>query len=186
MKLVLKIIPLLLLTALFGFAEPSIRLDLPPQLQKETLPPFVAKDRNADNLFNLSHLKKLVEPETERVALVYFATWCKPCIEGMIKLRKDKEKLKKNNIQIVLINVGESDATLVHSWIKKYSDEDWSLIMDTRQQMIKPFGLLKSGEQLIALPQTIILDKKLKAMGRLGTEGDDWPQLLWREEDFNP
>jgi peroxiredoxin len=187
MKSVLKTIPALLFAAAFSFAQPSLRLELPPQLQKDIVPAFVARDRNADAPFNLNGLKKLVDPEkTERVVLAYFATWCKPCREGMAKLRKNKDKIEKNGIQIVLVNVGESDAALVHKWIKEYSDPDWPLIMDTRQQLVKPFGLLKQGEQTIALPLTLILDNKLKAIGLLGTEGSDWPSLLWKEESFDP
>ncbi|MDR3000029.1 MAG: TlpA family protein disulfide reductase [Fibromonadaceae bacterium] len=184
MKSLLRIIPVLLAT--LSFATPTVRLELPKQLQKNVIPNFVARDRNADAPFNLGSLRRSVKPETERVVIAYFATWCKPCREGITSLSKNSQQLEENNIQVILVNVGESDVASVHKWVREYGNSDWLLIMDTRQQLVKPFGLLKPGEQTIVLPLTLILDNKLKPIGLLGTEGDDWPALLWQEENFNP
>lgn len=163
-------------------AEPSVLLDLPAQLSKETLPAFTAKDRDADKNFQKRHLEKLIEPETERVALVYFATWCKPCTDGAVKLKKEKEMLAKKGILVILVNVGQKEVDLVHSWIDKYSYSGFNLIMDTKSQMVGPYGLLEPDGS-VALPKTLVLDKKLKPLFLLGTEGDDFPGILWR---FNP
>jgi len=158
-------------------AEPSIILDLPAQLSKETLPAFTAKDSDADKNFQKRHLEKLITPETERVALVYFATTCLPCREGAVKLKKEKDMLAKKGILVVLVNVGEKDVDVVHKWIDKFSNPDFPLIMDTRSQMVGPFGLLEKDGS-VALPKTLVLDKKLKPLFLLGTEGDDFPEVI--------
>jgi len=176
------------------FATPSVKLDLPPPLQKEIIPQFVARDKDVNERFDRGDLRRKVEPATKRVALVYFTTFCKPCMEGMVRLRDSKDLLKKNKIQIVLVNVGETkscsgvrsvqcakDLKTVHDWVKKYSIPEWLLIMDVNQQLVWPFGLTKSKMEEVPLPQTLLLDNKLKPLLLLGTEGDDWPQVLWEE-----
>jgi peroxiredoxin len=161
---------------------PSVHLELPEELFKESLPDFTAKDREANKNFQKRHLLKLIEPETKRVALVYFATWCKPCVNGAEELKKARKKLEKKGILTVFVNVGEKDVKSVHKWIKKYADPNFPLIMDTRSQMVGPFGLLEP-DGTVALPKILILDEKLKPLFLIGTEGDDFPEVLWK---FNP
>lgn len=176
------------------FATPSVKLELPPPLQNEIIPAFVAKDKEVKENFDRSDLKRSVKASVERVALVYFTTTCKHCMEGMVRLRDSKSLLEKNKIQIVLINVGEAkscsgvrgaqcekDLKAVHDWVKKYSDPEWLLIMDINQRFVWPFGLTKSKMDEVPLPQTLLLNNKLKPILLLGTEGDDWPQVLWEE-----
>jgi len=159
-------------------SAPSIILELTPELSKETLPPFTAKDRDANKNFQKRHLEQLVQPETKRIALVYFATWCQPCTEGSIKLRRKKEVLAEKGISVILVNVGEKDVDVIHKWIAKYSDPSFQLIIDTKSQMVGPYGLLEQDGS-VALPKTLVLDRKLKPLFLLGTEGDDFPEVLW-------
>jgi len=172
---------MIIFVASIAYAQnaPSVQLKLTDQLSKGTLPDFSAKDRSGDKNFQKRHLVKMLEPETERVALIYFATWCKPCTEGATKLKKAKDKLKSNGILVVFVNVGERDAETVHKWISKYGDEEFPLIMDTRSQMVGPYGLLEPDGQ-VALPKSLILDKKLSPLFLLGTEGNDFPEILWK------
>lgn len=180
-----KILALLLAVSPL-LATPTVRLSLPPPLQKAEIPSFTARDKDAKELFFLRDLKRAVNPNAERVALVYFATWCKPCIEGMVHLRNSKDLLEQNGVQIVLVNVGERDVNgeidvkKVHRWIEKYSDPSWLLIMDVNRQLVRPYGLSPSGQDMV-LPQTLLLSGKLKPLLLLGAEGSDWPQVLWEE-----
>ncbi len=166
---------IIIMLAIFPlFAQPSVRLDLPPKLKKETVPYFKAKDRYAKEWFYLANLSDLVKPNTKRVALVYFATWCVPCREGMLMLRNNKDLLEKNNILVVLVNVGEKDVKMVHKWVEKYSSPEWDLVMDVNQQLTAKFGLPSK------IPLTLLLDRNLKPLLLLGTEGNDWPEVLWK------
>ncbi|MDR2591855.1 MAG: TlpA family protein disulfide reductase [Chitinispirillales bacterium] len=162
-------------------SELSARLPLPKQLAVETLPPFSAKGQDADQMFQKRHLEKMIaqDPKITRVALVYFATWCAPCALGALKLKAAREALKRNGVLAVFVNVGETDVTAVHKWIKEYGDLGFPLIMDTKSQMVGPYGLTDPSGRVL-MPRTIVLNRNLKPLFLLGTEGDDFPEILWR------
>jgi alkyl hydroperoxide reductase subunit AhpC len=99
----------------------------------------------------------------------------------MKRLADEADKVAKRGVRVVLVNVSESDVSKVHKWVKDYGDPKWPLIMDTRAQMVVPFGLAKKGAP-VSLPQTLVLDNALAPLFLLGTEGDDWPEVLWENE----
>jgi peroxiredoxin len=161
--------------------EPSVRMALPKQLAGETLPPFTAKYDDGEQLFQKRHLEKMIaqDPKITRVVLAYFATWCAPCALGAGKIRAGKEALKKNGVLTVFVNVGETDVAAIRKWIRDYGDLDIPLIMDTKSQMVGPYGLLEANGRVV-MPRTLVLNRKLKPLFLLGTEGDDFPEILWK------
>jgi thiol-disulfide isomerase/thioredoxin len=167
--------------------EPSVLLELPKQLTVNRLPAFSARDKDANQLFTRRHLEKLIErePQTKRVALVYFATWCAPCAQGAVKLKAAKETLEEKGILTVFVNAGEKDIAAVHKWIKEYGVPEFPLIMDTRLQLVGPYGLLEPNGTVI-MPKTLVLSEKLKPLFLLGTEGDDFPEILWKFNTEQP
>jgi len=162
-------------------AELSVRLPLPKQLAVETLPSFTAKGQDAEQLFQKRHLERMIaqDPRITRVALVYFATWCGPCALGAVKLKAARETLKRNNVLTVFVNVGETDIVAVRKWIKDYGDPGFPLIMDTKSQMVGPYGLTDPSGRVL-MPRTIVLNRNLKPLFLLGTEGDDFPEIIWK------
>ncbi len=178
----LKLIFSLLLLFSLGVAgelEQSQKLPLTAQLQKDQIPWFVARDRNNSEPFSKKHLETLVGPQTKRVALVFFATWCIPCREGIVRLRDNQADLDKNGVQIILVNTGESEIPKIESWIKTNGNEKWPVILDTFKNIQKNTGLISGTETEIIFPKTILLDNKLKALSLIGAEGKDWPKVLW-------
>jgi peroxiredoxin len=162
--------------------EPSVISALPkPLAVADMLPPFSAKDENGDKIFQRRHLERMAEqePNIKRVALVYFATWCRPCAEGAARLKKAREILKKNGVIAVFVNVGETDVTSIKKWIRSYGDPEIPLILDMRSQMAAQHGLLETDGRII-MPKTLVLDKNLKPLFLLGTEGNDYPDILWK------
>lgn len=157
----------------------SQKLPLTAQLQKEALPWFVARDRSNKETFSKKTLETLVEPQTKRVALVFFATWCIPCREGIVRLRDNQADLDKNGVQIVLVNTGESEIQKIESWIKANGNEKWPVILDNFKNIQKNTGLISGTDTEIVFPKTILLDSKLKPLFLIGTEGKDWPGILW-------
>jgi len=145
------VLMLAILAAAAQSGEPSVRLPLPKQLAAETLPPFTAKGQDPEQMFQKRHLERMVaqDPKITRVVLVYFATWCAPCALGALKLKVAKETLKKNGVLIVLVNVGETDVASVRKWIKEYGDLGFPLIMDTKSQMVGPYGLLEANGRVV-------------------------------------
>jgi peroxiredoxin len=162
--------------------ELSVRLNMPEQLKRESLPQFSARDRDGENLFQRRHLERLVEPETKRVALVFFATWCLPCAKGAMAIREAGDRFRENGVQVIFVNVGERDIGAIHRWIGQYGNPALPLIMDNRMQMAGAFGLLEPNGTII-MPKMLVLDRRLKPLFLLGAEGSDFPGVLW---EYNP
>jgi len=181
----MKIYAILLLSFAIAFAADSAELEksqvlpLTVQLQKGSLPWFVARDKSDLQPFSKKNLEELAEPETKRIALVFFASWCIPCREGIAILRDSQSDLQKNGVKVVLVNAGETDISKVESWVKAYANEKWPVILDKFKNVQKNTGLISNSETEILLPKTILLDNKLKPLFLIGAEGKDWPRVLW-------
>ena len=171
---------LLLVTAGFASAEPSQVLPMPKSLQQESLPWFAARDgADGEQPFTRSTLEKFITPEIQRVALIYFATWCVPCRHGILRLREKSKDLENHHIAVVLINVGEREPEKIKDWTQKFVAASWPVVLDYFGRLTEGFGLIKTGETL-PLPRTLLLDAHLKPLFLIGSEGDDWPEILWR------
>ena len=159
--------------------EKSQIFPLTAQLQKEVIPWFVARDRIDVEPFSRKHLESFVTPQTKRIALVFFASWCIPCREGIVRLRDNQADLDKNGVQVVLVNAGENELPKIEKWIKANGNEKWLVILDKFKNIQRNTGLISDAETEIALPKTILLDNKLKPLLLIGAEGKDWPRVLW-------
>lgn len=184
------------LTALFFFLLCSVAAAAPAgsagvaksaQSQKQTLPqtladslPWFAIREIADNNppFTRTHLS-LMAAKSDRVALVYFATWCIPCRVGVKKLAENSAELQKHNVQVVLVNVGERDESMIQKWVGKTGATMFKLVGDPFKRTTEGFGLVGENQE-ISLPRTIVLDKNIKPLFMLGEEGSDWPEVLWK------
>jgi len=181
----MKTLVVLLLSFTIALAAPnelekSQVLPLTAQLKKGSpMPWFVARDKNDLQPFSKKHLEDIVEPGTKRIAMVFFASWCIPCREGIIILRDNQAELQKNGVQIVLVNTGESDIPKIESWVKANASEKWPVILDKFKNLQKSTGLISGTETEIVFPRTILLDNKLKPLFLIGAEGKDWPKILW-------
>jgi thiol-disulfide isomerase/thioredoxin len=160
--------------------EKSQILPLTAQLQKETIPWFVARDREDVQQFTKKQLETFASPQTKRIAMVFFASWCIPCREGTVRLRNNQDELDKNGVQVILVNAGESDIPKIENWIKEYGNKEWFVILDKFKNIQKSTGLISEMETEIVFPKTILLDNKLKPLLLIGAEGKDWPQILWK------
>lgn len=173
---------MLIMSAAGARSELSVRLPLPKQLAVETVPAFTAKGQDTEQLFQKRHLERMIaqDPKITRVAFVYFATWCNPCAVGALKLKAAKETLRKNGVLTIFINVGETDGTAIRRWIKEFGDLGFPLIMDTKSQMVGPYGLTDPANGKVLMPRTLVMNRNLKPLFLIGTEGDDFPEILWR------
>ncbi len=181
----MKIVAVLFLSFAMAFAasdelEKSQILPLTAQLKKESIPWFVARDSKDLQPFTKKQLEILADSQTKRVALVFFASWCIPCREGIVRLRDNQAELDKNGIRVVLVNAGEGDLSKIENWIKENGNEKWAVILDKFKNIQKNTGLISDTETEIVFPKTILLDNKLKPILLIGTEGKDWPQILWK------
>jgi len=178
------ILAFLLLSFTLLFAAPSELeksqiLPLTAQLQKESMPWFVARNRSDTEPFSRKNLETLAGQQTKKIALVFFASWCVPCREGIVRLRDNQAELDKNGIQVILVNAGESDLAKIENWIKENANVKWLVILDKFKNVQKNTGLISGTETEIVFPKTILLDNKLKPLLLIGAEGKDWPRILW-------
>lgn len=156
---------------------PSVEIALPATIA-DSLPWFAVrevKDGNAP--FTKGHLAKFAA-KCDRVALVYFATWCLPCREGVRILAKSKDQLAENKVGVVLVNIGEPDEKMIKSWVDKLGASGFTVVVDPFKRMTENFGMSKEGVT-ISLPRTLVVDTNVLPTFMLGQEGNDWPQVLW-------
>jgi peroxiredoxin len=66
-------------------------------------------------------LKRILRKHGCRAVLVsFFASWCRPCLKGIMMLQENQEKLRSRGIDILLVNVGE-DKKRVKFFIENHS-----------------------------------------------------------------
>jgi peroxiredoxin len=167
----------------FSFAQGKLseRLALPKELQGE-LPWFAMVEKDGESSYNgilsKDRLKTIAaQKNSKRVVLAFYATWCIPCREGLTRLSEKAAELEKNNVLVVLANVGEDDYGKINKWINKYAKDGWLLCFDKFNNISENFGLSKAGEEM-PLPKTLLLDQNLRPIMLIGHEGDDYPQIL--------
>ena len=184
MKMIATLQVILLLSFVLSFAAESAELEhsqilpLAAELQKG-MPWFAARTRDATKPFTKKDLESLVGQQTKRVALVFFASWCIPCREGVIRLRDNQAELDKNGMLVVLVNVGETELPKIENWIKTNGNEKWPVILDKFKSLSQKTGLISDLDTEFIFPKTILLDNQLKPVLLIGAEGKDWPRVLW-------
>jgi len=173
----------ILLSALVVFAKPTEKLPLTKELQAEELPWFAfdAKDGDGtyDRVINRDNLKEFAKQKKYRkIVLSFYATWCIPCREGLVRMSKKAAELEKNGVLIVLVNVGEDDYGKISRWVSGYVKDEWLLGFDRFNNLTGNFGLSKNGDEM-PLPRTLLLNQNLRPLMLIGQEGDDFPQIFY-------
>lgn len=154
----------------------SVKIPLPPAIS-DSLPWFAVFELQNENApFTRNHLSKLAS-SSERVALVYYATWCIPCREGLRQISENAAALAEAKTKIVLVNVGEREKESIMKFLGKFLLEKTPAVIDPFGRMTEGFGLMKEGEN-IDLPRTIVVDKSMHPSFMIGAEGADYIQIL--------
>ncbi|MCQ2102860.1 MAG: TlpA family protein disulfide reductase [Fibrobacter sp.] len=175
----LKAVLITLCAATCCIAGPAKSAMVPvPKTIADSLPWFAVREVSSTNSpFTKTHLTQLAR-QNERVALVYFATWCIPCREGVKRLAAAQDQLKKNKVDVVLVNIGENDEKVIGKWVDKLGASNFKVIVDPFRRMTENFGIVGEGEEM-SLPKTLVVDQQVKPVYLIGQEGNDWPQILW-------
>ena len=154
----------------------SVKLPL-PQIIQDSIPWFAVFELKNDNApFTRNHLNALCQ-KSNKVAMVYFATWCVPCREGLKMISKNMASLAEAKTSIVLVNVGEREKDKIIEFLKQFSLENTLTVVDPFGRLTEGFGLIKPNEK-IDLPRTILLDKSMHPQLMVGMEGRDYIQIL--------
>jgi len=157
---------------------------LPKQLQG-TIPNFKVLAIDNETELGQNDLKANAKKAgAKRIALSFFATWCVNCQSEFAILKKNAEELKKNGVQLYLIDVGESihrEGANVSDMVNKYAGNSFPLYFDPNGNLLRKSGFMQDGDRY-SLPLIIILDPDLRVLSVLSkTDEVDFPQILWGE-----
>ena len=175
-KLKLVLLAVFLFFVQGAFAKESARMPFPEAI-KDSLPWFAVFElSNGNNPFTRNHLNAIAK-KNQRVALVYFATWCIPCRVGLKEIAAHSDELTAAGTAVVLVNVGERENDLLMKYLKGFSLEKTKTVVDPFGRLTEGFGLKKENENM-SLPRTIIVDSDSKPVLMIGEEGDDFIGIL--------
>ena len=110
--------------------------------QKQSIP--LALDNLAGERVSLDQYKDQV------VLLNFWSSWCKPCVEEIPSLIRLKNKLDRQNFQIITINVGESKQT-IEDFMKRVKF-NLPILLDDSGVAVRDWGVY-------AYPSSFLLDK---------------------------
>ena len=176
--MVRKLLPsILLISFLFSFpasapAEAGTeRLKTSGETKVGKPAPWIAGWSLDNKVINLDHLFK--DGKTERVALVFFATWCKPCKRGIAMLEEAKDRIRAKGVKVVLVDI-EEPPDKVKRYIKE-SNLTFPIMMDRFGASRKTY---LGGEMGGGLPRTVVIGKDRKVIAILGQEGKDYVSCI--------
>lgn len=114
----------------------------------EQAPNFVLTDMNGKQ-------HKLSEYRGRGVFLNFWGTWCKPCEYEMPYIEKQYQVYKNQGVEVLAINVGESDYA-VNNFAVKYH-LSFPIMIDKGQEV-------QIAYQVNPLPVTFLIDKEGKVV----------------------
>lgn len=157
---------------------------LPKQLQG-TIPNFYVLSIDNKEISHNDLKANAKKAGAKRIVLSFFDSGCINCWEEFVLLKENADELKKNGVQVYLMNVGESvikDGEKVSSTVKKYAGNSFPLYFDPDGNLLEDSGIIPENGGKFALPLTIILNSDLRVLGVLkGINKNDYPQILWSE-----
>jgi len=114
--------------------------------------PFAAYNFTAKDIDELQY--RLSDYRGKVVVLNFWATWCPPCREEMPSMNRAHHKLKKDNVVILAVNVGEDEDT-IFEFTGNYP-VDFPLLMDRDGLVIKKFPVMGLPTTYIISPAGIV------------------------------
>jgi len=152
---------------------------LGPARVGKAAPWFAAQDVNSiGKIINLN--KVIKQPDTNKTVLVFFATWCKPCKEGLEILRLNQQKLEKAKIKVIIIDYQE-ESDQVQEFLKQNHLTAFTTIIDKFGQNSKSYGVAvtrKGGKMEASLPKTFVIGTDGKLLAIIGEEGEDYVERI--------
>ncbi|MGD8571282.1 MAG: TlpA disulfide reductase family protein [Gammaproteobacteria bacterium] len=130
---------------------------------KPVAPSFQLKDSNGK-------LHTLKDHRGEVVIINFWATWCPPCRFELPSMERAYRELQKHNIEILAINVGESE-DIIFTFTADYP-VTFPLLLDRDSAVIDRYPV-------VGLPTTFVIDTQGRLVYRaIGTREWDNPGLL--------
>ena len=130
--------------------------------------------------------KLLKTKGANKIVLVYFSTWCVPCWVGLKMLAKNKSRLKKAGIKVVLVDYKEEESA-VKPYLKKMGLDSYLTVLDKFGLNARRYGVEKTGGsknvgENASLPRTFVLDMGWRVLAIYGKEGKDYIDRMIKGE----
>jgi len=130
--------------------------------------PFLSGWTLDGHVFNIE--KPFCDPKVRSVALVFWATWCLPCREGIERLNVAAVRLREAGVSVVLVNYGESEETVRNFFGGR--DCAFPIVLD-RFKISEAYYIMsdRSGG---SLPRTVLICSDGIVAAIYGAEGRDY------------
>ena len=171
----------LLMSCLLALASPPIAPEVTTVLPRMGTvevgkpAPWFAGWTLDDRVLNRTRLLA-TSPAPKAYALVFFATWCRPCLKGLTAIARARPALDAAGVRVVLIDFRE-EASTVTPFLKAHGLEGLPVIVDKFGAVAQAFGA--SDGKTARLPRTVVLDAQGTVRAIFAAEGEDYvAQLL--------
>ena len=111
-------------------------------------------------------------PFLQPLLITFGASWCKPCVEGLPRLKA--LSVKHPEVRLVLIAV-ENDAAQAQKFVARVGI-DGPVLLDKFEQVAKTYGV--AGEEKTQLPRTFLVDAGGRVRAIYSVEGDDFEKVI--------
>jgi peroxiredoxin len=88
----------------------------------------------------------------------FWATWCPPCVEEVLKLNRLYGRYKTGGVQIIGIAMDKDSLNLLDQFVKKNNVS--YLILCGNEQVLASLSTGALGKNFQGIPTTLLLDKK--------------------------
>lgn len=133
-----------------------------PKSQNETASDFTLQDLSGNN----ASLSDFYE---QSVVLFFWTTWCPHCRRALSNFNNEYENLKSEGIELLAIDIGESEAR-VENFIKKYSIQ-YPILLDYNSDVAQKYGVM-------GVPTVILINKEGSVVSVSHTFPTNYKSLL--------
>lgn len=129
--------------------------------------PWLAGWTLDDQVWNLR--KAFADTTSQRVALVFFATWCAPCRQGIERLSARAADLRAAGVKVILVDFQE-EAEKVRRFVG--AAPPFPVVLDRFGATEKSY--LRTGDEPVRLPRTVLIGRDGNVQAIFGSEGEDY------------
>lgn len=169
----------MMVTALALLAATSARADKPdrqgqaavgspmPRVASIGLDPHTAE----------SSERLLKQPGTRGLVVLFFATWCKPCAEEIDQVVRERARLDKAGVRVLLVSLMDDTSKLAR-FVQEHRLEGLPLIRDISGAIVEQFNLEDPKTKSLTLPVSFVADREGVVRAILRGNGGDYVQRV--------